>query len=53
MRAAWASFATIGAPTDPDTGVWPTSGCSPLGTDDGDDFDDVVGHRVGIWLGDE
>jgi para-nitrobenzyl esterase len=53
MRAAWASFAAIGAPTDPDTGVWPTCGCSPLGADDTDGFDDVVGHRVGIWLGDE
>jgi len=54
MREAWTSFAATGAPADSVVGRWPTgpSAAVPLGSDDADSFDDVVGRRVAIWLGD-
>jgi para-nitrobenzyl esterase len=54
MREAWSSFAATGTPSDDAIGSWPAgpSVPVPLGADDVSEYDDVVGQRVAIWLGD-
>ena len=55
MQEAWTSFAASGRPQDAAVGPWPTgpSAHVPFGADAPTlDFDDEVGQRVGLWLGD-
>jgi para-nitrobenzyl esterase len=54
MQEAWTSFAASGRPQDSVAGPWPAGPLAhvPLGAGDAaSNFDDEVGRRIDLWLG--